>query len=201
MSLGDWAILLFCHCTDHAGKPGTGPHQRGTALDISTGLTVKQLADTQFTPTFLWLTDNAKNYGFERTVASEPWHWEHKPDRIVAPIAQEDNLLSLVNTNASGAAAIQSGKTDATLFLDKVVHDTLKAYERSALMTRSTRQLIYANTGRDAVFRGASLATKAARYTQRRNTTTSEGPSYTPGTTSAVTFDFDTGLWGDGRSV
>lgn len=184
-----------------AGKPGNGPHQRGTALDISTGMTVKQLAAQQFSPTFIWLTDHAGTYGFVRTVPTEPWHWEHPSDRIVAPIAAEDNLLSLVNTQASGATAIQAGKVDASLFLDKVVHDTLKAYERSAMMTRTNRQLLYANMGRDAIFRGAGISTKAARYTQRRNVAVVQTPEYEEKTVDVMTFNFDTGLWGDGGNV
>lgn len=48
-----------------ASPPGYSHHQLGIALDISTA-----------GPAFAWLTAYAGNFGFKRTVAAEPWHWE-----------------------------------------------------------------------------------------------------------------------------
>jgi D-alanyl-D-alanine carboxypeptidase len=50
-----------------ASRPGTSNHENGHALDIET----HQLA------TRLWLRRHAARFGFERTVPSERWHWEH----------------------------------------------------------------------------------------------------------------------------
>lgn len=52
-----------------AAKPGYSNHQGGTAVDIETGGTG--------TPVYAWLAKYADTYGFRRTVASEPWHWEY----------------------------------------------------------------------------------------------------------------------------
>ena len=54
-----------------AAKPGYSNHQGGIAVDINVGGTG--------TATYRWLANNAKNFGFVRTVPSEPWHWEFRP--------------------------------------------------------------------------------------------------------------------------
>lgn len=52
---------------NRAARPGESNHQSGRALDIS----VKK------PETYAWLSANAIRFGFKRTVASEPWHWEY----------------------------------------------------------------------------------------------------------------------------
>jgi len=54
-----------------AARPGYSNHQGGIAVDIQTGGTG--------TKVYAWLDRNAARYGFKRTVASEPWHWEFRP--------------------------------------------------------------------------------------------------------------------------
>ncbi len=54
-----------------AAKPGYSNHQSGRAIDINL-LGVPKA-------TYAWLLKNAARYGFRRTVASEPWHWEYSP--------------------------------------------------------------------------------------------------------------------------
>jgi peptidoglycan hydrolase-like protein with peptidoglycan-binding domain len=54
-----------------AAKPGFSNHQGGIAVDMNVGGTG--------TSTYRWLAANAKNFGFVRTVPSEPWHWEFRP--------------------------------------------------------------------------------------------------------------------------
>ncbi len=50
-----------------ASRPGTSNHESGHALDIETrALKVR-----------LWLKRHAGRFGFQRTVPSERWHWEH----------------------------------------------------------------------------------------------------------------------------
>ncbi len=52
---------------NRAARPGESNHQSGRALDIS----VRDDA------TYAWLSANAGRFGFTRTVANEPWHWEY----------------------------------------------------------------------------------------------------------------------------
>lgn len=49
-----------------AARPGYSNHQSGRALDLVLG-----------GRTYTWLAANAKRYGFQQTVRSEPWHWEY----------------------------------------------------------------------------------------------------------------------------
>jgi hypothetical protein len=55
-----------------AAKPGYSNHQGGIAVDISVGSTSSS--------TYQWLKRNASRFGFVRTVPSEPWHWEFRPN-------------------------------------------------------------------------------------------------------------------------
>jgi LAS superfamily LD-carboxypeptidase LdcB len=50
--------------------PGHSNHQAGDALDIESG--------NGSNAAFAWLNANGAKYGFRRTVASEPWHWEYR---------------------------------------------------------------------------------------------------------------------------
>lgn len=52
-----------------AAQPGHSNHQGGIAVDIESG--------GGMNASFVWLTNNARRFGFRRTVASEPWHWEY----------------------------------------------------------------------------------------------------------------------------
>lgn len=54
-----------------AAKPGLSNHQSGIALDIQSGGWTGKV--------YLWLKENASAFHFKRTVDSEPWHWEFRP--------------------------------------------------------------------------------------------------------------------------
>jgi LAS superfamily LD-carboxypeptidase LdcB len=66
-----------------AHKPGNSRHQSGIAIDIQTGgvrqpkniRNVSRLSKPGVTKIYKWLAKNAAEYGFVRTVSSEPWHW------------------------------------------------------------------------------------------------------------------------------
>jgi len=53
----------------YAAPVDYSPHQRGIAVDVETA--------GGSNAAFAWLNTNASMYGFARTVASEPWHWEY----------------------------------------------------------------------------------------------------------------------------
>ena len=55
-------------------RAGRSNHQNGIAFDLS-------VKPGPGNPNYEWLTRNATKFGFLRTVASETWHWEFKPDR------------------------------------------------------------------------------------------------------------------------
>lgn len=55
-------------------KPGWSNHHDGCAYDIDT------VDDNgKIRPAYAWLVKNAITFGFIRIVASETWHWEHRP--------------------------------------------------------------------------------------------------------------------------
>jgi LAS superfamily LD-carboxypeptidase LdcB len=59
-----------------ASRPGTSPHQKGIAIDVAncTKYISNRRVDTR---TCRWLRRHAKQYGFSRTIKSEPWHWQY----------------------------------------------------------------------------------------------------------------------------
>ncbi len=59
-------VNCSCNSCNLAATPGYSNHQSGHALDLNT-------ADGSV---LNWLNNNGARFGFRRTVASEPWHWE-----------------------------------------------------------------------------------------------------------------------------
>jgi len=57
--------------TARVARPGKSNHQKGIAIDISSGGGANKA--------YLWLTYHAVKYGFIRTVKGETWHWEYHP--------------------------------------------------------------------------------------------------------------------------
>ena len=55
-----------CNGGNLAARPGYSNHQSGHAFDLN----------TSDGGVYDWLNNNAARFGFERTVPSEPWHWE-----------------------------------------------------------------------------------------------------------------------------
>lgn len=53
-------------------KPGTSNHENGLAVDFA------MLGKPK---TYAWMKENAHKYGWVRTVPSEIWHWEYRPDK------------------------------------------------------------------------------------------------------------------------
>jgi D-alanyl-D-alanine carboxypeptidase len=64
--LYDCYVSCDCNNCNLAAPPGYSNHQSGHALDLN----------TSGTGVYAWLDANAAEYGFERTVPSEDWHWE-----------------------------------------------------------------------------------------------------------------------------
>jgi hypothetical protein len=56
-----------------AARPGNSNHQSGIAVDLD-------VKPGDGNPNYEWLKREATRFGFVRTVPSEPWHWEFRPD-------------------------------------------------------------------------------------------------------------------------
>lgn len=63
-------------------SPGNSNHQSGVAVDINRAPGDNLATAEPDSPVDLWLKSNAASYGFKRTVASEPWHWEFDPSLL-----------------------------------------------------------------------------------------------------------------------
>jgi len=63
-----YACYVDCNCNDCnlAAEPGYSNHQSGHALDLNTSAA----------GVLAWLNAHGAEFGFERTVPSEDWHWE-----------------------------------------------------------------------------------------------------------------------------
>lgn len=57
-----------------ASKPGNSNHQNGIAFDLD-------VKPGEGNLNYAWLKANATQFGFIRTVKSEPWHWEYLPQQ------------------------------------------------------------------------------------------------------------------------
>ncbi|CAF3193441.1 unnamed protein product [Rotaria sp. Silwood2] len=68
-----------CNNGNLAARPGTSNHGRGAALDLNTDCGSQSGATPNCggSRVYQWLKNNGHNYGFKRTVQSEPWHWEY----------------------------------------------------------------------------------------------------------------------------
>ncbi|CAF1108517.1 unnamed protein product [Adineta steineri] len=69
-----------CNNGNLAARPGSSNHGKGIALDINTdcGGQTGAKPNCGGSAVYQWLYNNAHNYGFTRTVQSEPWHWEFR---------------------------------------------------------------------------------------------------------------------------
>jgi hypothetical protein len=69
-----------CNNGNLAAKPGTSNHGKGIALDLNTDCGGQTGAKPSCggSKVYQWLYNNAHNYGFVRTVQTEPWHWEFR---------------------------------------------------------------------------------------------------------------------------
>ena len=65
-----------------AARPGHSNHQSGIALDINRAPGDDLSTAVPDSPIDKWLNENAKTYGFKRTVPSEPWHWEYDKELL-----------------------------------------------------------------------------------------------------------------------
>lgn len=57
-----------------AAIPGTSNHGFGLAVDFANTTNLSKLTTSD--PLYIWLAENAKNYGFKR-IEKEDWHWEY----------------------------------------------------------------------------------------------------------------------------
>lgn len=155
-------------------------------------------------PTYLWLVQNGPRFGFTRSVPSESWHYSHFSKSIVSKSTDRgkvDTLVAAASSAASTATVLRTGKPEATLALDRTIHDVSKSFERSAQMSRTSRSTLFAEKGKHAVFQGAGLTSVASRYEAKLAAASLPPPKYKPGALDSASFDYDKGTWADGSKI
>jgi hypothetical protein len=157
-----------------------------------------------YTPTFIWLQDNAAKFGFDHVEGAgvkEPWHWTHLEPRIVGIKAfetQTNTTVVTVNTAINAAASGQSGTLRMT---NLVGHDETVAFVRSETMCRAQRQTKMTEW---AIFNSNQSLFVGSRISQLESaklTLEEDPPGFDVETLDSLVYDFDAGTWGDGRTV
>ena len=63
-----------------AAKPGESPHGYGIGLDINAGGKSEGRYINVNEKVYEWLVKNSWRFGFVRTVKTEEWHYDYRPD-------------------------------------------------------------------------------------------------------------------------
>lgn len=205
-----------------AAYPGASNHQSGSAIDINVGLTIAEFASGRGRKNekYLWLERNGAAFGFDNKEApNEPWHWRHKSDTIVGKI---EGLTVKGLTKAEIASLASSTSVPGARKFDILAaqREINASDRRDAANTARSTLLAMAVGGhlRRASDKkaAAALAGLRANSASLASASGSTGTS-TPGETAAPAgplpprgmasgaelqaFNFETGLWGDGRIV
>ncbi len=78
-----------------AARPGRSNHHQGIAVDIPVG-------GDESSDNYTWLASHACRFGFLRTVPTEPWHWEYRPQLTSSPEEGFDCLGRSLSPQAPG---------------------------------------------------------------------------------------------------
>ena len=92
------ARYLAAYINQRVFSPGYSTHQHGLAVDLTylrSGVWAEAETSgvwmTRWTRSWLyrWLLSNAAGYGFvQNPMINEPWHWEYRPDRVLAALVE-----------------------------------------------------------------------------------------------------------------
>lgn len=94
--------------------PGASPHNDGVAADLNTGSRTTPSFGPLKESMYIWLVKNSYKFGFVRTVPTEEWHFEYRPQSALkGPYGGFPKLI----TNAAGRNGLQFYKD---LGLDKL---------------------------------------------------------------------------------
>ena len=194
-----------------AAPPGYSNHQSGRAVDIHMGLDVSQTpvkdgsepAAWLANPIFKWLFDNAVNYGFdhkEGNQVGEPWHWTHLGSSIVgvAPLQAATGATILIADAAIAASAIDQPGLHRQAYAAS--YDTVSSVARSQTMTSGDiRQTSLNELSLVQAQQSKALSSQANQVVAA--TLETLPTSFDPNTLDTLSYDFKTGLWGDGNSI
>lgn len=195
-----------------AAKPGFSNHQSGIALDLNVGMTVADYKQGIYSAAFLWLKGdpvtgkggNAELFGFNHSdgaPVNEPWHWIHPDKKIVGLAAFEKITKVKLATFNTADGAMNSAQSNVLRIIFTKTHDYTTVLGRAKGMFSSSRADF---NNAQAIFsaqQSAGYASTAADISRTAPTAADFPPGFAPETVGSLTFNFDTGLWGDGKKV
>lgn len=83
-----------------SAEQGYSEHQLGTTVDFATKATAATLSGFNFTPEYVWLTENAYKYGFILSYPPtnvyyqfEPWHWRFVGTDLARKLHQDNRYF------------------------------------------------------------------------------------------------------------
>lgn len=195
-----------------AAKPGYSNHQSGIALDINVGMTIDDYKSRRYTSAFLWLKGdpdtgkggNAELFGFNHSdgaPVNEPWHWIHPDKKIFGVSAFEKITKVKVATFSTAAGAMNTAQSNALRLVFTNTHDHSTVLMRAKGMGLTTRADFNSAQAVFSAQQSAGFASTAANISQVAPTAADLPPGFDGATVGSLTFNFATGLWGDGKKV
>ena len=187
-----------------AAYPGSSNHQTGIALDIDVGIDIASYLAGKTTARFEWLTKYGASFGFDHVeghAVHEAWHWTHLPTTVVGSLAYASATGMLVLNSSAAVGAAASGQWGTARIANREGYDDTTALARASTLPQCSRQaalaewsLFNANTRNFVSWRTGQL--------QTAQTTLVEVPKgFAPENLAAFSYNFTTGLWGDGGAV
>lgn len=161
----DWAAQQYM--VDHPqgpvriAPPGSSTHGDGRAVDVS-----------NFSLVLGWLTAHAREFGFARQFAAEPWHWKHDGTTAAGsgtPISTESENIMRAIREPSGGITLVGETTYQNLTLAQWMTEakiwggytqlSLADYQTAITDTQVRRAYLLAGIG-GGVVDAAAIATK-----------------------------------------
>lgn len=184
-----------------AAFPGYSNHQAGIALDISTGMLIDDYNNHRYSAIFEWLLAHAPKFGFDNDdvpkTAHEPWHWRHKERRVVGEehLLPVDHYALLVKDTRTTNAALKLG------FLDQATFDEHHGYLRSALAGNASAHDHFAANAENKILLAAYQSQVVAQNQYLHRVYNQNQPEFNLETAKPFVYNFQTGLWGDGKPL
>lgn len=196
-----------------AAKPGWSNHQSGIALDIYVGMTKPMYIARQLTAAYIWMAGDseiggtrqgfAAEFGFdhkEGKSVDEPWHWTHWSYKIVGTQAFQSSTGFEILTADTAVAAGNANQSGIARVAWAGIHDETVGASRSWGMARSSRGTLFTAQSIHQANMSNGVGEQVSRATAA-TTLEAEPATFVEGSLGAFSYDFSTGLWGDGKPV
>lgn len=188
-----------------AARPKFSNHQMGNALDLDVGMRKAQYILNDKSPTYLWLEKHAAAYGFDHVEGhsvNEPWHWTHLEARVVGVAAYQNATNLIVQTTDTALAAASTNQSGGLRLVNREAHDETVVWARSEAFSQATRQgMMSTERATASAFASNYVTNKVGQLESAWNTLEDELQPFDANTLTLFVYNFETGTWGDGKTV